>query len=359
MIVSGTVWSSVPLSSTPATDSRRGFRLLRRSDAFQGSFSHRPGLLWNYTRFMRKILFSSIGALLIPFALAACAARSERPVTVAGERGAEVPQTVYRDVAGIALGAPLALAVDFSGNIYVADAAPGRVVSWPASGNGSVEFQRPTQQPGFYPSDIAVSGFFVYALDPVQRTLLRFDNRGAYRDILIEFDELSAGRRITPTGLDVDPYGRIAVSDVGNHQVILFDAYLAVELVFGSYGSHPGQLDGPQGVTITTDGNFLVTDTGNKRIQLFDAGGRFLALLPSGDQNPLVKPRRAVADKNGTVYVADPGAKRVFVFRRDGTLARSIIPSNVSDFNPTDIGLDASGSIYVTDAANASLFVFR
>jgi DNA-binding beta-propeller fold protein YncE len=141
--------------------------------------------------------------------------------------------------------------------------------------------------------------------------------------------------------------------------VILFDAYLAVELVFGSYGSHPGQLDSPQGVTITPDGNFLVTDTGNKRIQLFDAGGRFLALLPSGDQNPLVKPRRAVADKNGSVYVADPGAKRVFVFRRDGALARSIIPSNVSDFNPTDIGLDASGSIYVTDAANASLFVFK
>jgi len=312
---------------------------------------------------MRRILFWNIGALLIPLIIAGCAARMERPAPARAAGDEAAPQAVFRDHSGVALGSPTALTVDFSGNIYVADAAPGRVVCWlvsgPGSVDGAVEFQKPTQQPGFYPGDIAISGFFVYALDPVERTLLRFDNRGAYRDVLIEFDVLSAGRRITPTGLDVDAYGRIAVSDAGNHQVLVFNAYLTVELAFGSYGSHAGQMDGPQGVAFTPDGNFLVSDTGNRRVQIFDAGGKFLAIVPSGQENPLAKPRRAAADENGNVYVADPDARRVFVFRQDGTLARSIIPSNVSDFRPTDVALGPSGSIYVSDAANASLYVFK
>jgi DNA-binding beta-propeller fold protein YncE len=273
--------------------------------------------------------------------------------------GGDAPLAVYKDVAGLPLGEPLGVAVDFSGSIYVADAAPGRVVCWRASGKESVEFQRPSQQAGFYPSDVEASGFFIYVLDPVQRTLLRFDNRGAYRDILIKFDELAAGRRITPGGVDVDSYGRIAVSDVSNHQVIVFDSYLSVELVFGSYGSHPGQFDGPQGVAFTPDGRLLVTDTGNRRVQLFEPGGRLVRATPSGEPNPLVEPRRAAVDSNGNVYVADPGAKRVFVFDKDGSPARSIIPEGVSDFIPTDVEVGPLGSIYVTDSANASLFVFR
>jgi DNA-binding beta-propeller fold protein YncE len=298
-------------------------------------------------------------SLLLCGVVAGCAAPSGRSVSVSVDAEPRQPVAVYREVAGTALGEPLAVSVDFAGTVYVADGAPGRIVSWLAPGTGSLEFQRPAQQPGFYPGDIKTSGFFVYALDPDQRTLLRFDNRGAYRDVLIKFDELAAGRRIIPAGLDVDPYGRIAVADAANHRVIVFDAYLAVELVFGNYGSSAGQFDGPEGVAFTSSGGFVVTDTGNRRIQLFDAGGKFTRSLPGGEANPLVKPRRAVADKSGTVYVADPEARRVFVFAADGTLSHSLVPANVTDFRPTDIEIDASHAIYVTDAGSASVFVFK
>jgi tripartite motif-containing protein 71 len=289
---------------------------------------------------------------------AGCGTAADRSAA-ASDRSEQTPQAVYRDVGGLPLGDPLGLAVDFSGNMFIADGVPGRIVCWFAGGKGSLEFQKPNQQPGFLPIDVEGSAFFVYALDPAERTLLRFDNRGAYRDILIKFDEVSAGRRVVPAGLDVDSYGRVAVSDTGNHQVILFNSYLAVELSFGSYGSHPGQFDGPQGVAFTPDGAFLVTDTGNKRVQLFDAGGKFIAAVPSGDSTPLVKPRRSVADNDGNVYVADPGAGRVFVFGSDGVLVRAIVPAGASRFRPTDIDVDPAGSIYVTDAATASVFVFR
>ena len=77
------------------------------------------------------------------------------------------------------------------------------------------------------------------------------------------------GRRINPLGLAVDESGRIVVTDGQNHQVILFDMYLSVELVFGSYGAHPGQFDIPDGVVVTKEGNIFVSDSGNRRVQVF------------------------------------------------------------------------------------------
>lgn len=299
--------------------------------------------------------------LLIFLALAGCAAPPERPPSAGIDPEAREPAVVYGRSAGSVLGEPLAVSVDFGGTVYVADGAPGRLLAWMTPGAGSIEFQRPAQQPGFYPSDVKASGFFVYAVDPNWRTLLRFDNRGAYRDILIKFDEVAAGRRIIPTGLDVDSYGRTAVSDVANHQILVFDAYLAVELVFGNYGSSPGQFIAPEGVSFMPAGGFLVTDTGNRRIQMFDSGGKFVRSLPlPGDGiNPLVKPRRAVADKSGAVFVADPAARRVFVFSPDGTLSYSIVPADAAEYAPTDVDVDASNAVYVTDAGSASVFVFK
>ncbi len=309
---------------------------------------------------MRECKLHNIWCATALLALAACAAQDGPHAEIRLDLEASEPVAAYEEVAGLALGEPLGVAVDMSGNMYVADGVPGRVVCWLSSGDQSLEFQQPAQQPGFYPSDIDLSGFFVYALDPVERTLLRFDNRGAYRDILIKFDEAVPGRRVTPLGLDVDEQGRIVVTDVQNHRIILFDAYLAVELAFGSYGTHPGQFDAPEGVAFTRDGSILVTDSGNGRLQLFDTGGTFLRFIPSsGESNPLLKPRRAVIDNTGNVYVADPEAGRVFVFDEDGALIRSIVPAGVSDFKPTDVDVDGSGLLYVTDAANSSLFVFR
>jgi sugar lactone lactonase YvrE len=298
--------------------------------------------------------------VIMTIGIATFAGCASQDVDVMPVGGGEEPQAVYSKLGGIELGDPRAVTVDFSGNVFVADGLPGRIVSWIESTDESLEFQRPTQQAGFNPSDVKLHGFFVYGLDPVTRSLLRFDNRGAYRDILIKFDAVVRGPLITPVGFDVDQSGRIAVTDVRNHQIILFDSYLGVELVFGSYGSSPGQFDAPEGITFTGDGGFLVADSGNRRVQRFGAGGKFVMSIPSqGETNPMVKPRRAVIDTKGNVFVADPEAGRVFVFGEDGVLIRTIVPAGVTRFEPTDVEVTRQGRVIVTDAANSSLFVFR
>ncbi len=306
---------------------------------------------------MRKTDYVGVIAAIVVGTVIGCASQG---VDMAPVAGGEEPEAVYAKPGGIPLGDPRAVAVDFTGNIAVADGLPGRIVLWVEATDQSLEFQRPNQQAGFNPSDVKFFGFFVYGLDPVTRNLLRFDNRGAYRDILIKFDAVVPGQLVTPVGLDVDRSGRIAVTDTKNHQIILIDSYLSVEMVFGSYGSSPGQFDSPEGITFTGDGGFLVADSGNRRVQQFDAGGGFVASIPSqGETNPMVRPRRAVIDTKGNVFVADPAAGRVFVFGEDGVLIRTIVPAGVSRFEPMDVEVTRSDRVIVIDAANNSLFVFR
>ena len=263
-------------------------------------------------------------------------------------------------VGGISLGEPLAVSLDYDGNPLVADGVPGRVLRIRKAGDMAVEFDQPRQNPGFYPTDLDLDGFFVYALDRVGRVLVRFDKSGAYRDVLINFEAQFLGQRVTPVGLDVDNSGRIVVTDARNHHVILFDSYLVVELVFGSYGSAPGRLNGPEGVSFGEHGELLVADTGNRRVQIFDAVGKFLRTVPAdGTENPLVRPRRTAIDAGSNIYVADPDAGGVFVFDPNGRLFRTIVPAGGGEFRPTDVAVAPSGEVYVTDRASSSLLVFR
>jgi DNA-binding beta-propeller fold protein YncE len=196
--------------------------------------------------------------------------------------------------------------------------------------------------------------------DPVERVLFRFYKTGAYLGVLMDMRERFPGRRVTPAGLDVDGSGRIAVTDVKNHEVIIFNTYLDVELQFGGYGRYAGQLDSPEGVSFALGDGLLVTDSGNRRVQLFDPDGAFAGMVPrENDPNPLVRPRRAVMDNGGWIYVADPEAGGVFVFDDIGGLARTISPRGGSRFRPTDVAVAPDGTIFVTEEATSSLYTFR
>lgn len=261
----------------------------------------------------------------------------------------------------VAFGAPAALCVDFGGTVYVADGSPPRLASYTEASERCVEFQSPDVWPAFRPSDVAVRGFFVYAVDEPDRALLRWDASGTWRDVLLNFEDLTVpGRRISPYGLDVDaPSGRVAVTDTENHQVILLDSYLDVDVAFGNYGSFDGQLDTPLGVSFTPQGELLVADTGNARVQFFSDSGTFLRAVPArGTASPMRHPRRAVATEDGSVVVADPAAGCLFEFANDGALTRTLVPAGAKRFEPTDVAVARDGRMYVTDRATQTLFAF-
>ncbi len=309
---------------------------------------------------MKIMGFISIISILAALCLQGCSGAAESVTRFgAAEKGTK-PAAAFSQAGDVGLGEPLAAAVDFLGNIFVADGIPGRIVLMGGGKNRGLEFQAPQSSPGFYPSDVKLQGFFIYAVDEVNRRILRFDKDGAYRDVLLSFDELVAGKRTSPSGMDVDASGRIAVTDTENHRVLIYDTYLSLELVFGSYGSFAGQLNSPGGVSFAQGDILVVADTGNRRIAIFDDGGRFLRTIPSGKmKNPMQKPRRVVMDESGSLFVADPAAGKVFVFGTDGSLIDAIRPEGGKKFRPTDVELDASGRLYVADDGSRSVLVFK
>lgn len=203
-------------------------------------------------------------------------------------------------------------------------------------------------------------GFFVYAVDESNRLLLRWDSSGTYRDVLLNFESLNDRRRVSPHGLDVDASGRTAITDVENHQVIVLDSYMKVEVAFGNFGTYAGQLNTPEGVAFTPRGELLVADTGNARLEIFTDTGAFRRIIPpNGTPNPLRRPRRGVMAEDGRVFVADPTAGRIFEFSSGGGLTRAIIPEMMGPFKPTDVALSRDGILYVTDSASQSLYAIK
>jgi sugar lactone lactonase YvrE len=291
---------------------------------------------------------------LVP-AGAACAARAQ---TAAPD---SLPAVLsFHACDRLTLNAPVAVCLDFNGVAIVADASPPRLISHDPRAGACQEFQTPSDRPAFRASDVSVRGFFVYAVDEANRLLLRWDASGTYRDVLVSFEDLAVRRRVSPYGLDVDASGRLAVTDIENHQVVVLDTYLNVDVAFGNYGTYEGQLDGPQGVSFTPRGDLLVADTGNARLQVFGDAGAFKRVIPAaGADNPLRAPRRAVMASDGRVFVADPAARRVFEIAADGAPARAIVPAGSAGFEPTDVALARDGILYVCDAASRTLFAFK
>jgi sugar lactone lactonase YvrE len=90
-----------------------------------------------------------------------------------------------------------------------------------------------------------------------------------------------------------------------------------------------------------------------------DAGAHRRTIPAPGEDNPMRRPRRAVAAEDGTLFVADPDARRVFVVPPDGSAIRALVAENAAGFRPADVALDRAGRLFVADAAARSLVVFK
>jgi streptogramin lyase len=255
---------------------------------------------------------------------------------------------------------PASLAVDAAGNIWVADKFNRRIQKFSSSGQYLSQFG--SKGPGNgqleRPEGIAIDAAGnIWVSDTYNYRIQKFNPQGQFLQV-INPPQLGA---IEPTGIDAGPGGKIWVTDWAHNRVVVLTESGEFVRQFGSIGSGPGQFMQPDAIDVDTQGNVWVGDQNNHRIQLFDQEGKYVAQFGSQGigqaQFNFAFPFGIATDAKGGLWVADVNNHRIQQFEIPGYRpayhsAFGSAGSGTGQFNfPADIEL-ARGSLWVVDQSN-------
>jgi tripartite motif-containing protein 71 len=168
---------------------------------------------------------------------------------------------------------PFDVAVDGSGNIYLADNSNMKVVVLRSDGSFVTEWGSYGSGPGQFhmPLAIVVSpGGWVYVTDDDNQRVEVFTTGGAF---VTQWGSYGGGpgQLAGPWGIALDAAGNVYVADAANYRIQVFTSTGQYLGQWGTAGSAPGQFNKPIGVRVGPDGRIYVADTFNGRIQVFGA----------------------------------------------------------------------------------------
>jgi glucose/arabinose dehydrogenase len=227
---------------------------------------------------------------------------------------------------------PSALAIDRNGNLYIAD-----------TGNHAIRKMSPTGQV----TTLAGNGKPGFA-----------DGKGA----LAQFN--------APVGLAVDRDGVVYVADTYNDRIRRIEPDGSVTTIAGS--GQPDMADGkagaaafdtPSAIAVAKNGDLYIADTGNDAIRKIDKDGvvSTVARAPDLERSPVLRrPVGLALTHDGYLYIASSSGGRILQMAPSGEYdALRYADSAQADYGgdgsvrlygPRGIALDVDGSVLVADA---------
>jgi len=237
---------------------------------------------------------------------------------------------------------PAGIAVDFNGNILVADTGNGRIQKFSPSGTFV------TSVAATDPHGIAVdhAGNIYVAEIGSKHRVLKLGSDGKF---IAEWAPGLYG----PRKIAIGPDDSIYVVDSGRNRIVKFSPDGQVLASWGSEGSGDGQFKGVSSVAVDHGSNKVyVADPLNSRIQVFDSNGKFLTKwsVPQWGQ-PLGFEDLAIDSHTSRLYASSAHTNAVFIFDFGGTRIGSLTakpPDQLEE--PSALAL-ANRKLYVLNMA--------
>jgi hypothetical protein len=293
---------------------------------------------------------------------------------------------------------PLGIAIDGSGNLYVADTGnnairkitPVGIVTTFAGSAGVSGFSDGTGSAAIFnnPQGIATdSGGNVYVADTANNSIRKITPAGVVTTLAGTEGSGTGSQDGTgtnaqfsrPCSVAVDGNGNVYVADT-NNQTIRKITPVGVVTTFVGTAGQIGYADGtgsaaqfnyPQGVAVSISGNVIVSDSDNDTIRTITPAGAVTTLAGAapmiGDTNGagsaarFYDPTDAVVDHNGTLYVADYSNSLIRKITAAGVVSTlsdgTNDPTGIGFSGPEGLALDGSGNVYVADTLNNTIRV--
>lgn len=249
------------------------------------------------------------------------------------------------------------------GTLIICDIGRSKVFALDPTSRNWYEFDSPMARP-YRPQDVRVDGFKVLVLDSGGGSIYRFDLGGSWQDQLLDIDQIDPGIMARGLAFDVDRDGRLVIADESQQQLLLLDAFMALNMRMGEPGRGEDQFGGLSGVCFLPDGSILAADTRNQRLSWYGRLGFFEKTI-GGEfdaRNPFFAPAGLDCDRFGNVFVADLGNAQIHVLDSRLQLAFSAgqdMPLRGTPTAPVDVAVGPDDLLAVTDQARSAILVYR
>ncbi len=187
-----------------------------------------------------------------------------------------------------------------------------------------------------------------------------------------------------PSGVVVDGNGNLFIADAGSEVIRKVSANAVITTVAGngtnSYTGDGGpatnaSLASPSGMAVDVSGNLFIADFGNNVIREVGTNGIITTMAGnevygySGDGGPatnasLASPSGVAVDANGNLFIADSGNNVIREVDINGTITTMSgngvagysgdggAATNAELWNPVGVAVDANGNEFIADAGN-------
>lgn len=183
------------------------------------------------------------------------------------------------------------------------------LLEWGSEGKGPGELDRP--------QGIAIdSSGDVYVADANNHRIQKFSPQGAF---IKEWgsEGTGPGEFSFPYDVAVDSQGDVYVSDWGNNRIQKFSSNGTFIKEWGSWGREQGQFRQVRGIASSKRGGYIYAVDGyNNRIQKFTLEGNFMLEFGGEGEGPkqFNSPRDVTVDNYGAIYVTDAANGRIQKF---------------------------------------------